>query len=137
MPYFNEHLVIGHVGSEPEVKYTTSGKAVANFSVATTEKWKDKDGNQQERTEWHRIVVWDKGAEFVEQYVSKGDLVMVKAPSRTRKWQDNNDVDRYTTEIVCTRYEHFALLKKKVEQQQDKPKSPPPVEQDFDDDIPF
>jgi single-strand DNA-binding protein len=141
MPYLNEHIVMGHIGQEPEVRYTSGGRAYAHFSVATTEKWKDKDsGEPRERTDWHNVVVWGKGAEFISEYVGKGDLVMVKAPSRTRKWQDKDGNDRYTTEIVCTRFEHFSLLHSKNEKQSSSGQSQQAAsgQQDgFDDDIPF
>lgn len=137
MPYMNEHMVMGHVGQEPDVKYTPSGKAVANLSVATTEKWKDKDGNPKEKTSWHRVVIWGSGAEFVNEYVKKGDLVLVKAPSYTREWEDKDGVKRYTTEITCTRYEHFKLLKSKEGASTDKPAKPVSAQEEFDDDIPF
>lgn len=139
MPYLNEATVMGHVGQEPDIRYTGEGKAIANLSVATTEKWKDRQsGEPRERTEWHRITVFGSGAEFINEYVGKGDLVMVKAPIRTRKWQDKDGNDRYTTEIVCTRYEHFSLLKSKGDGGQRKTAPAQEQQQDsFDDDIPF
>jgi len=96
----------------------------------------------KEKTEWHNIVVWGKGAEFVGEYVHKGDLIMVKAPSRTRKWQDKDGNDRYTTEIVCTRYEHLLALKtagggsKPAAAQSSQPGAST-GQNDFSDDIPF
>lgn len=138
MPYLNEHTVIGHLGQKPEVKYTPGGKAVANFSIATTEKWKDKSTDEpRERTDWHNVVVWGSGAEFAGNYLDKGDLVMVKAPSRTRKWQDKDGNDRYTTEIVCTRYEHMLALKTKDTGEGKPAAAAPAAEPEFDDDIPF
>lgn len=139
MPYLNEATIMGHVGQEPEIRYSKDGKAIANVSVATTEKWKDKQsGEPRERTEWHRVSVFGSGAEFIKEYVGKGDLVLIKAPIRTRKWQDKDGNDRYTTEITCTRYEHFSLLKSKRDgSHSNTTQSHEPQQDDFDDDIPF
>ncbi len=98
----NKVIIIGRVGQEPKVSYTTSGQAVANFSVATDEGYRDKQtGQKVERTEWHRCVAWRHQAEFVGNYVGKGRLVMVEGKLQTRKWQDQNGQDRYSTEIVA------------------------------------
>lgn len=99
MPYMNRHTVMGHLGKDVDMKYMANGNAVANFSVATSEKWKDKQtGEQKERTDWHNVVVYGKQAEWAAEH-RKGELVHVEGPSRTRKWQDKNGQDRYTTEI--------------------------------------
>lgn len=98
----NKAMLIGHLGADPDQKYTQSGVAVCNFSVATSERWKDKDGQQQENTEWHRIVVWKKLAEVCNQYLHKGSKIYVEGKIQTRKWQDQNGNDRYTTEIVAS-----------------------------------
>lgn len=95
----NKTILIGRLGKDPEVKYTTSGAPVANFSIATSERWKDKDGEQQERTEWHRIVAWNKLAELCGQYLSKGRQVYVEGRLQTRQWEDEGGGKRYTTEI--------------------------------------
>lgn len=97
----NKVMLIGNLGADPELKYTQSGVAVCNFSVATSERWKDKDGQQQEATEWHRVVVWKKLAEVCEDYLHKGSKVYVEGKLQTRKWQDQNGNDRYTTEIFA------------------------------------
>lgn len=94
-------MIIGHLGADPELRYSQSGVAVANFSVATTRRWKDREGQQQEETEWHRIVVWDRRGELCNQYLHKGSKVYVEGRLQTRKWQDQNGNDRYTTEIVA------------------------------------
>lgn len=96
----NEVNLIGRVGGDPEVKYTQSGKPVANFSVATDESWKDSNGEKHEQTEWHRIVVWQKLAEIAGEYVHKGDLIYLKGRLVTRKWTDQNGGERQSTEIV-------------------------------------
>lgn len=96
----NKVILIGNLGQDPELRYTTSGTAVATLSVATNRKWKDRDGNMQEETEWHRVIVWAQAAEFAGNYLSRGSKVYVEGRLQTRKWQDQNGNDRYTTEIV-------------------------------------
>lgn len=98
----NRVIILGNLGQDPEVKYMPSGGAIANISVATSESWKDKgSGENQERTEWHRIVFFNRLAEVVGEYLKKGSKVYVEGSLRTRKWEDKNGVDRYTTEIVA------------------------------------
>lgn len=96
----NKVMLIGNVGSKPEVRYTNSGSAVANFNIATNEQWVDNDGNRQDRTEWHRIVTWRQQAEFCEKYIDKGQLLYVEGKLQTRSWEDKNGMKRYTTEVV-------------------------------------
>jgi len=97
----NKAMIIGNLGKDPELRYTQSGRAVANLSVATNEKWTDNDGNPQERTEWHRVVVWGRQAENCEKYLSKGRQVYVEGRIQTRDWTDNDGNKRYSTEIVA------------------------------------
>lgn len=98
----NKVILIGNLGKDPEVRYMPSGSAVANVTLATSEQWKDKQtGEQQERTEWHTIVFFNRLAEIVGEYLKKGSQVYVEGSLRTRKWQDKNGLDRYTTEIVA------------------------------------
>ncbi|XOF33324.1 MAG: single-stranded DNA-binding protein [Candidatus Electrothrix sp. YB6] len=97
----NKVILIGNLGADPELKYTQSGVPVATLSVATNERWKDKDGQQQEHTEWHRIVAWRQLAEICNEYYHKGARVYVEGKLQTRKWQDQNGNDRYTTEVVA------------------------------------
>lgn len=85
----NKAMVIGNLGNDPEIRYTQSGTPVATFSVATTEKWKDKDGQQQEHTDWHRIVAWQKLAEICKEYLKKGSKVYIEGKMQTRKWEEN------------------------------------------------
>ena len=99
----NIAIVVGNLGRDPEVRFTQNGRAVANFSVATSESWTGQDGNPQERTEWHNIVVWGKQAEACGQYLAKGRQVFVQGRIQTRKWTDQNGQERYTTEIVAQR----------------------------------
>lgn len=97
----NKVILIGNLGADPELRYTPSGMAVATLRVATSRTWKDKDGQKQDETEWHRVIVWDKSAEFCGNYLSKGSKVYLEGRLQTRKWKDQAGVDRYTTEIVA------------------------------------
>lgn len=98
----NKVILIGNCGQDPETKYLPSGSAVTNISVATSETWKDKQtGNMQERTEWHRVVFFNRLAEIAGEYLRKGSKVYIEGSLRTRKWQDKSGADRYTTEIVA------------------------------------
>lgn len=97
----NKVILIGRLGQDPEVRYTASGAAIANLSVATSEKWKDKQtGEQKEATEWHRVVMFGKLAEIGGQYLKKGSNVYLEGKLKTNKWQDQSGADRYTTEVV-------------------------------------
>ncbi|MEJ2283120.1 MAG: single-stranded DNA-binding protein [Desulfobacterales bacterium] len=99
----NKVILIGRLGSDPEVRYTPSGVAVANFSVATSEEWKDKDsGEKKERTEWHRIVAWRRLGEICGEYLSKGRQVYVEGRLQTRSWDDRDGNKKYMTEIVAS-----------------------------------
>ncbi len=100
MASVNKAILIGHLGADPEMRYTPSGEAVANLRIATSEAWKDKSGEKQESTEWHRVSLFGKVAEIAGQYLSKGSQVYIEGRIQTRKWQDKDGQDRYTTEIV-------------------------------------
>lgn len=95
----NKVIILGRLGQDPELKYTPGGMAVCNFTLATSESWADKAGQKQERTEWHRIVVWGKLAELCNQYLTKGRQAYVEGSLQTRAWDDKNGQKRYTTEI--------------------------------------
>jgi single-strand DNA-binding protein len=95
----NKVILIGNLGRDPELRYTQGGSAVANFTLATNERWRDKDGNNQERTEWHRIVVWGRTAENCAQYLQKGRPVYIEGRLQTREWEDKDGGKRNTTEI--------------------------------------
>ncbi|MDZ7266261.1 MAG: single-stranded DNA-binding protein [candidate division KSB1 bacterium] len=97
----NKVMLIGHAGRDPEIKYTPGGLAVATFSVATNDSYKDKDGKQQDRTEWHRIVTFGRTAEVMGEYLKKGQLVYVEGRLRTRSWDDDKGQKRYITEVVA------------------------------------
>lgn len=102
MASLNKVILIGNLGRDPESRYLPSGGAVCNFSIATTERYKDKSGQQQEKTEWHNIVMYNKLAEIAQQYLKKGSSVYVEGRLQTRKWQDKNTgADRYSTEIIA------------------------------------
>ena len=98
----NKVIIIGRLGNDPELKSVSSGNSVARLSVATSENWKDKDGQKQERTEWHRVVFWGKQAELAGKYLSKGRQVYIEGRLQTRSWEDPQGQKRYTTEIIGT-----------------------------------
>jgi single-strand DNA-binding protein len=101
----NKMILMGNLGQDPEVRYMPSGGAVANISVATSESWKDKaTGEQKEKTEWHRVSIFGKLAEIAGEYLRKGSTVYIEGQLQTRKWQDQDGKDRYTTEIVVQGY---------------------------------
>lgn len=95
----NKAIIVGNVGKEPEVRYMPNGEAVANLSIATSESWKDQQGQHQERTEWHKVVFYKRLAEIVGEYIKKGSQVYIEGSIHTKKWQDQQGNDRYTTEI--------------------------------------
>ena len=97
----NKVILLGRLGQDPELKYTPGGAAVCNFSVATTEAWTDKQGAKQEKTEWHRIVVWGKLAELCNQYLAKGRQAFIEGRLQTRSWDDKDGTKRYTTEVMA------------------------------------
>lgn len=100
MASLNKVMLIGNLGKDPEVRYTASGTAVASFSLATSEKFKNKNGDWEEKTEWHNITLWARLAEIAGEYLVKGKTVYIEGRLQTRKWQDRDGRDRYTTEIV-------------------------------------
>ena len=134
----NKVLIIGNLGSDPEIKYTKAGDPVANLSIATSESWKDKNsGDLQEKVEWHRVVMFSRLAEIAEQYLKKGSKVFVEGKLQTRKWQDQEGKDRYTTEVVAK--EMTMLDSRSASQAQEnspKVESEKPKD-DFEEDIPF
>lgn len=103
MSSLNKVMLIARLGKDPEIRYTTSGTAVASFSAATSEKFKNKSGETEERTEWHNLVLWGRLAEIAGEYLSKGSLAYFEGRLQTRKWQDKDGNDRYTTEVVAER----------------------------------
>ena len=102
----NKVILIGNLGQAPEIRFTQSGKKIANINLATSQKWRDKQsGEKRERTEWHRIVIFNEGlSDIVERFLRKGSKIYIEGQLRTRKWKDNNGKDHYTTEIIIEGY---------------------------------
>jgi single-strand DNA-binding protein len=146
----NKAILVGNLGKDPEIRYTASGSAVANITIATTESWRDKQsGEKQEKTEWHRVVFFNRLAEIVGEYLRKGSQVYVEGRLQTRKWQDQSGQDRYTTEIVASEMQMLGgrgdaggqaggFRKPQAGTGAPAPAAAPPADEDFqDDDIPF
>lgn len=147
----NKVILIGHLGRDPEIRYAASGAAIANISLATSESWKDRNtGEKQERTEWHRIVFFGRLAEIAGEYLKKGAHVYVEGRLQTRKWQDKEGQDRYTTEIVANEMQMLGSragggdLSGAPAGGSSSDSAPAPsapatagASEDFDDDIPF
>lgn len=137
----NKAIIVGTLGRDPETRYTGSGAAITNISVATSESWRDKQsGEQKEVTEWHRIVFFGKLAEIAGEFLKKGQQVYVEGQIKTRKWQDQGGQDRYTTEIVASEMQMLGKKEKPAENQSDgfRKSEDRPAEPEFDDsDIPF
>lgn len=141
-------MIIGRLGQDPDVRYTQSNTAVANMSIATSERYKDKSGEWKETTEWHRVVAWGRTAEICQEYLKKGSLVYVEGPIQTRQWEDKEGQTRYTTEIKALQ---LTMLDSKKDNAAPAPSQPQgkasePVSSstdldekfdDFDDDLPF
>ena len=153
----NKVILLGHLGRDPEMRYQPSGGAIANFSIATSETFKDKEGNKQERTEWHRVVLFGRTADIAGEYLRKGSMAYVEGRLQTRKWTDKEGQERYTTEIVGDRLQLVGArggggggAASFDEEDQSRPSGggsstggarknemPPAPAEDFDDDIPF
>jgi single-strand DNA-binding protein len=140
----NKVILVGHLGADPETRYMPSGSAVTNLRVATSESWKDKtSGEQQERTEWHRVAMFGRLAEIAAEYLRKGSQVYIEGSLRTRKWQDKEGGDRYSTEVIANEMQMLGgRSDASAPARSSQPKAPaaiadagPPDE--FNDDIPF
>ena len=129
MAHLNQVHLIGTVGNDPEVRAIQGGAKVASFRLATTERYKDRDGNRQEQTEWHNITVWNNRADFVEKYIHKGSNLFIEGKLRTRQWTDQQGNKRYTTEVSA---ENIQLLDKPTGNQ-----SAQPAQSENYDDLPF
>ncbi|MFB0516869.1 MAG: single-stranded DNA-binding protein [Candidatus Neomarinimicrobiota bacterium] len=132
----NKVILVGHVGADPEPRYTPAGTAVINLRMATNEVWRDAEGNDQAVTEWHRVVLWGKQAEFAANYIKKGQLVCVEGRLQTRTWEDRNKVERRTTEVranIITPLGGLKTAEGEVEDIQAVSEEQPPE----DEDIPF
>ena len=132
----NKVILVGNVGNDPDVRYTANGQAVANLSIATSEVWRDKATvEKQERTEWHRVVFFGKAAEIVRDYTKKGSKLFVEGTLKTRKWEDKNGIERYTTEIVSS---DLQMLDGRADQSMaEAPQMQTSTDELMDDDIPF
>ena len=136
----NKVILIGHVGQDPEQRFTQSGTAITNLSIATNESWKNQNGELQDRTEWHKIVLYGKMAETAHQYLKRGQQIYVEGRLATNEWTDKNDIKRKTTEVRC---DAFTMLGKKGDtSSQYTPNQTPQESQvdtidDDDDDLPF
>lgn len=110
MATLNKVMLIGNIGKDPELRYTTSGQAVTTFSLATSEKFKNKSGELEEKTEWHRVVLWGKLAEVANDYLAKGSTVYIEGRIESKRWIDNGGVEKFSTEIVAS---NMQILSKK------------------------
>lgn len=160
MASVNKVIIVGNVGRDPETRYGTNGDAMTNLAIATTDKWKDKNsGEQKEATEWHRVSMFGKLAEIAGQYVRKGSQVYIEGKLRTRKWQDKDGVEKYTTEIIADTMQMLGSREGRAEDHTSGPRNshpsgrtqgnqrqgnparpaakPAPNFSDMDDDIPF
>jgi single-strand DNA-binding protein len=155
MASVNKVILIGNLGRDPEVRYMPDGGAITNISIATTESWKDKEGEKQEKTEWHRVAFFGRLAEIAGEYLKKGGQVYVEGRLQTRKWQDKDGNDKYTTEIVADRMQMLGSRGDRGETPAERAASSEPGEKkpaprapakagagkgkfdDFEDDIPF
>lgn len=134
MASVNKVIVLGNLGKDPELRHLPNGDAVCNFSLATTESWKDKDGNKQDKTEWHNVVIFRKLAEIAGEYLKKGRPVYIEGRLQTRKWQDKEGKDRYTTEIVA---DQMQMLGSREEAKEVSKTSAPANFDNMESDIPF
>ena len=134
----NKVLIIGNLGADPEIKYTQAGSPVANLSIATSERWKDKTtGEQKEQVEWHRVVIFGRLAEIAEQYLKKGSKIFVEGKLQTRDWEDSEGKKRYTTEVIAR---EMTMLDSRGDSDGTSQASSPTPKQDNDkseEDIPF
>lgn len=142
MASVNKAIILGNVGKDPEVRYMPNGEAVANFSIATTENWKDKSGVKQEKTEWHNVIAYRKLAEIIGEYVKKGSSLYIEGRIQTRKWEKDG-VTRYSTEIIADQMQMLGskdASTSKVQSQDTPSNDNDGVKQafdDFDSDVPF
>ncbi len=128
----NKVVLVGHLGGDPETRYTPSGAAVANLNLATNESWRDANGDIQDKTEWHRCVMFGKSAEMAGELLKKGQLVYMEGKLQTRNWEDKDGIKRYTTEVVA---DSFTMLGRKMDRNGGQPESVPSG--DDEDDLPF
>ncbi len=130
----NKVMLIGNLCGDPEIRFTQGGDAVANFSLATNEKWKDKSGTTQETVEFHRIVIWGRLAEVCGEYLTKGSKIYIEGKIQTKQWEDKDGNKRYTTEIIAR---EMKMLSPKNSVREDSPEQTPPAGNDGLTDVPF
>ena len=128
----NKVIIVGNLGQDPEARFTPQGTAVTNLSIATNESWKNQEGQTQDRTEWHRVVLYGKMAETASEYMRKGSMVYVEGRLRTKEWEDQNQNKRKTTEVMC---DNFTMLGRRGDNQPSQNSRPEPSAED--DDLPF
>lgn len=142
MASVNKVILIGNLGKDPETRYMSNGDAVTNITLATTDTWKDKNGEKQEKTEWVNVVFYKKLAEIVSQYLNKGSQIYVEGRLETRKWTDKNGIDRYTTQVIASEMRMLGSKPESISQQQQESRTQNKANvsgfEDSDiDDIPF
>ena len=138
MATLNKVILLGNLGKDPEVKHFEGGTVKASFPLATSESYKDKNGNKVEQTEWHNVVVWRQGAEYAEKYLKKGNTVFVEGSIRTRSWEDSTNTKKYITEILADTVSFVSSNEKRADQAQTENQSQDvPQTQPSADDLPF
>ncbi len=137
----NKVILIGRLGQDPDLRYTPNGQPVATLNLATNEVWRDRDGNNQERTEWHRVILWGKQAENAGEYLRKGSRIYIEGRLQTRQWEDKDGIKRYTTEVVGL---HMQFLDSARQESAAVPPEVPPIAEENlpnpaanDEDLPF
>ncbi len=137
----NKVILIGRLGQDPDLRYTPSGQAVATLSLATNEMWRDRDGNSQERTEWHRLVLWGKQAENAGEYLKKGSRIYIEGRLQTRNWEDKDGNKRYTTEVVVQHMQFLDGARQETAamapEEPPLPEEAPPAPSQDEEDLPF
>jgi len=133
----NKVILVGRLGADPQLKYTPSGKANASFNVATNAVWKDQDGNQQEKTDWHRVTAWGKLAEVMGEWLKKGSYVYLEGRLQTRSYEDTNGVKKWITEVVATDMEMLGRKGEGAEAETPPPEEVPDAGAGEEEDLPF
>ena len=134
----NKVILIGNIGAKPEIRTTQNGDKVASFTIATSENWKDQQGQQQARTEWHKIVIFGKLTQIVESYLDKGSKIYIEGQLRTRKWTNQQGQDQYSTEVVLTQFKgSLQMLDAKPSNESNTQLSNKQIATVVDDEIPF
>lgn len=133
----NKVILVGNLGADPEVRYSSTGTAVTNFRIATSENWTNKEGERETRTEWHRVVAFGKLAEICGEYLNKGKQIYVEGRLRSRSWEDRDGNKRWVTEVVASNVVMLGAAGEQVKETGDEPTEQPPEPAQQEDDIPF